>query len=169
MENIIINALNQYDEAIEIVKKIVSKCTISITYSNNNYKRGSIQFTDNKSGIKIETDFEWLAIFYEKINLWSWAWSLPGLKESENYLSKDILKYSLNLDANMSYIKLILSTSRGIINDTTQIGINLAICTYIIKHPFVYPQTSIVDGYEYVKYLVLIDNEKIKSFFEKIN
>ena len=73
------------------------------------------------------------------IKVWSWAWSQPGLTNSENYLAKEILLYALKLGSDLSYIKSILTTSRGVIKDITQIDINLAIGSSIIKQPYIYP------------------------------
>ncbi len=124
-QNFIKDALNEYDKASDITE-ILYGVKYKITNTTSEHYRSKIEFFD-ASGEILESEFEILGLFYEKYNLWCWSWSMPELLKSQNSLSRDILRYSLELNSNMMYTKSILSTSRGIINDQTQIDINVAV------------------------------------------
>lgn len=166
--SIIRDALNEYDTAAEIIKPLYG-LNYNIINTDNDYQRSRIIFKNKNTETVLDTEFEILAIFYEKFNIWSWAWSQPGLINSENYLSKEILRYSLNLGSDLTYIKSLLSTSRGIIYDKMQIDINLAISSSFIKQPYIYEFYNEIDGYGLSYYFILLNKEGIKKFYEEIN
>lgn len=168
-QNIISNSLVEFDAAQPVMISL-NKTWITTIKTTNDIQRSKITFKDlNTEEILLETDYEILAIFYEGLNIWSWAWSQPGLKNSENYLAKKILLHSLTLGSDMSYIKLILSTSRGIVEDKTQIAINLAISSGFIKQPYIFPYNHNVEGHNLTYYLILVDKPAIEKYWEKNN
>lgn len=166
--SIIRDALDEYDAATNIIIPLYSM-DHEIINATNDHQRSRIIFKDQKTGAVLDTEFEILAMFYEKLNVWSWAWSQPGLYNSENYLAKEILRYSLELGSEMTYIKLLLSTSRGIIHDRMQIDINLAVSSSFIKQPYIYEYHYMIEGHSLSYYFILLDKEGIKKFYEKIN
>lgn len=166
--SIIKDALNEYDTAAEIIAPLYGM-NYNIINTTNDHQRSRIIFKDKKTGAVLDTEYEILAIFYEKLNVWSWAWSQPGLLNSENYLSKEILRYSLTMGSEMTYIKLLLSTSRGIIYDKIQIDINLAISSSFIKQPYIFENYKEIEGYGLSYYIILLNKEAVKNFYEKVN
>jgi len=137
--------------------------------STNDTERTKFQFINNDGEIILDTEVEILAVFYDKLNVWSWAWSQTGIFNSENYLSKEILLYALKLESDMAYIKSILTTSRGIIKDITQIDINLAISSSIIKQPYIFPFVYHIDNSDLIYYFILLNKPELEKLNEKIN
>lgn len=169
ISSIVKEALDQYDAATEIIESLYSDdITYTVVNTTNDHQRSRIIFTHKPTGATIDTEFEILAVFYEKLNVWSWAWSQPGLLNSENYLSKEILRYSLNMGSEMSYIKLLLSTSRGIIQDKVQIDINLAISSSFIKEPYIYEFLQEIEGYNLIYYFILLNKKGMEKFYNEI-
>jgi hypothetical protein len=171
VQDIISNALIQYDTVQPIVRHLKKNTYYGGEKTDNNWKRTVFTFTDKKTEeIILETEVELLAIYYDKYKIWSWAWAQADLLESENYLSKEILIYALKLGSELSYIKSILTTSRGVIKDVTQVDINLAIASSIIKQPYIYPFVYSIENYNLVYYFILLNKDgldKIKNEIEK--
>jgi hypothetical protein len=169
VSDIISKALVEYDSAIPVIKYLIENTRANITVTDNDRVRSSIQFINEKTNeIVIDTEIEILAIFYEKLKIWCWSWSLTGLTNSQNYLSKEILLYALKLDVEMSYIKSILTTSRGIIDDISQIDINLAIGASIIKMPYIYPFLYKINDSYLIYYMILINKTDLDNLHLKL-
>jgi hypothetical protein len=161
VQNIISQALENYDKTRPTIKYLLNETFLKIDKSNSN-QRIIFNFYDNKTKkLLLESEVEIIAIYYDKLHVWSWAWSHPGLMNSENFLSKEILLYSLKLEDDMAYIKNLLCSSRGIINDITQIDINLAIGSDIIKKHYIYPLIHNIDNSNLIYYYILIDTDKL--------
>jgi len=111
---------------------------------------------------------ETLAVFYDKLNVWSWAWSHMGLTNAENYLSKEILIYALKLGSELTYLKSILTTSRGVVKDRVQVDINLALGASIIKHPYIYPYVYKIEDYHLIYYMILLNKDALDTLNKKI-
>ena len=170
VQDIIKNSLIEYDNTRSVIKYLHEKTDYWGTKAESEYTRTKMHFEDKETGKTIlTTEVETLAIFYDKLNIWSWAWSHPGLLNSENYLAKEILIYSFKLGSELSYIKTILTTSRGVIKDRMQIDINLAISSSIIKQPYIFPYVYPVDGHELVYFLILLNDEDLNKLKEQIN
>lgn len=169
VSDIIGNALIEYDRAIPVIKYLIKNTDPSITKSKSDRVRSSIKFIDNKTNeIVIDTEVEILAIYYTKLKIWSWSWSIVGLINSQNYLAKEILLYALKLGTELSYIKSILTTSRGVIEDITQIDINLAIGASIIKIPYIYPIYYKLGDDLLIYYMILLNKNDLDALHEKI-
>lgn len=168
--HIISEALIEYDSAQPVVKYLQNNAYIEGFKTTSDLERSKWKFVDKETDeVLIETEVEYLAIFYDKLNVWSWAWSQTGLTNSENYLSKDILMYALKLESDLSYIKSILTTSRGVIKDPTQIDINLAIGASFIKQPYIYPFEYKIDNYNLIYYVVLLNKNDLDKLKNKIS
>lgn len=169
VQDIISKALIQYDSGQPVVRYLKKNTYYGGIKTNNDYQRTIFTFTDKKTEkIILETEVEILAIYYDKLRVWSWAWSQPGLTNSENYLAKEILLYALKLGSDLSYIKSILTTSRGVIKDPTQNDINLAIGSSIIKQPYIYPFVFPVENNNLVYYFILLNKEELDKLNDSI-
>ncbi|MEM0354058.1 MAG: hypothetical protein QXW79_00615 [Thermoplasmata archaeon] len=166
------NALVDYDAAKPVINYLFRKTRVKGVKGGTDTKRTEFTFFDGETNkVVLSTEVEMLAIYYDKMGVWSWAWSQPGLTNAENYLSKEILLYALKLESDLSYIKSILTTSRGIIRDPTQIDINLAVAASIIKQPYIYPYIYKIKDNYLIYFLILLnksDLDKIKSEIGKI-
>lgn len=163
VQDIISNALTYYDSAHYTIKYLLKKTRLDIKKTQNDQVRSVYKFYDlvtNK--LILETEVEIMAIYYDKRNIWSWAWGHIGLYNSENYLSKEMLLYSLNRGSELAYIKSIINTSRGVI-DPMQVDINLAIGCSLIKNKYVYPYIYNYDNYNLIYYIILLDQEKLEK------
>ncbi len=170
VQDIIGKALIQYDTVQPTIRFLKKNTYYGGEKTDNNWKRTIFTFTDKKTEkIILETEVELLAIYYDKYNIWSWAWAQADLLESENYLAKEILIYALKLGTELSYIKSILTTSRGVIKDVTQVDINLAIASSIIKQPYIYPFVYSIENYNLVYYFVLLNKIGLDELTSEIN
>ncbi|AYV85123.1 MAG: hypothetical protein Satyrvirus4_20 [Satyrvirus sp.] len=168
VQSIISNALIEYDTAQPVIRYIIRNTSLEGVKTSTDTERSSFKFIDKETKeVLIDTEVEILAIFYSKLKVWSWAWSQPGLLNSENFLAKDILIYALKLGSDMSYIKAILTTSRGLIKDSNQIDINLAIASSIIKQPYIYPFVYPVDGDNLIYYFILLNKADLDKLQKK--
>jgi len=163
--HIIMEALEKYDAATEVVERLSQNTYLIINKSENDLERSSFIFMDRQENhVILETEVEILAVYYSKYQLWNWAWAHPALTSSENYLSREILKYALRLGPEMAYIKNILVMSRGIIDSIWQIDINLAICADILKKYYIYQYQVKIGQDILIYYFVLLDDSKIEEF-----
>lgn len=167
VQDIISNALIEYD-SVKPVINILKKAYIEGVKTTNDWQRTKFKFIDNDTGETIvDTEVEILAVYYDKLKVWSWAWSHIGLTNAENYLAKEILLYALKIGSELSYIKSILTTSRGVVKDTTQIDINLAISSSIIKQPYIYPYIYPIENNHLIYYFILLNKTDLDKLNEK--
>lgn len=168
--HIISVALIEYDTAKPVINYLLKNAKISKEVkTESDIERSTFQFEDKETGeIILDTEIELLAIYYDKLNIWSWAWSQVGLTNADNYKSKEILIHALKLGSDLSYIKSVLTTSRGMIKDLTQIDINLAIASSFIKEPYVYPYVYTFDNQSLVYYYILLNRSQLEKISEKI-
>lgn len=169
VSSIISNALIYYDSAKPVIRYLKKYTYYSGYKTTTDYERSTFTFRDNETKeIVLETEVEILAVYYDKYKIWSWAWSQTGLSNSENYLSKEILLYALGLRSELSYIKSILTTSRGIIGDTNQIDINLAVGSSVIKQPYIFPFIFPIDNNYLIYYFILLNKEELDKLNQKL-
>ena len=164
VQDIIGKALIDYDTAQPVIKYLLQNAYYEGTKPSNELERTRFTFIDKETNkVILDTEIETLAVYYDKLKVWSWAWSQTGLRNAENYLAKEILIYSLKLESGLSYIKSILTTSRGIIRDATQLDINLAIGSSIIKQPYIYPYYYKMDEGYLVYYIILLNKTDLDN------
>lgn len=169
VQHIISEALISYDSAKPVIRYLQEYAYFEGIKSGSDTERTKFKFIDKETNeVLVDTEVETLAIFYDKLNVWSWAWSQTGLTNAENYLSKETLLYALKLGSDLSYLKSILTTSRGVIKDITQIDINLAIGSSIIKQPYIYPFIYKIDNNHLIYYLILLNKESLDKLKDKI-
>lgn len=170
VQNVINEALIGYDGAQPVIRYLLKNTEYEGIKTDNDRERTRFKFFEkNTNKLILDTEVEVLAVYYDKLQIWSWAWSQTGLRNSENYLSKEILRYALTLESDLAYIKSILTTSRGIIKDETQIDINLAIGSSFIKQPYVYPYFYHVEDSSLIYYFVLLNKEELDKLKEKVS
>lgn len=170
VQHIISEALIEYDNAMTVIRYLLKNTRYEGTKTNIDSQRTKFKFIDIRTGeVVLDTEVEILAVFYDKLSVWSWAWSLTGLTNAENYFSKEILLYALKIGSELSYIKSILTTSRGIIKDLTQVDINLAIGSSIIKQPYIYPYIYPIDNGNLIYYSILLNKTELDKLHEKLS
>ena len=170
VQDIISKALIEYDAAQPVIRYLIKNSHYEGFKTNNDWQRTKFKFIDkNTDEIIIETEVEILAVYYDKLKVYSWAWSQTGLTNSENYLAKEILLYALKIGSELSYIKSILTTSRGSIKDVTQVDINLAIGSYIIKQPYIYPFVYSIEGSHLIYYFILLNKTELDKLSQTVN
>lgn len=169
IQYIVSKALVDYDSVQPVIRYLNKETDRWSTNPELDTERS--YFTFKKKGsddVIIRTEYEVLGIFYNKLNVWSWAWSHPGLSNTQSYLSKEILLYGLKLGPDLSYLKSTLITSRGLIKEKAQLDIHLALGASIIKQPYIYPYVYPVGDYELIYYMILLNKDELDKLQEKI-
>lgn len=163
ISDVISKALEDYDSVKPIIKHLQKNASFQIVYpSNPDIQRSVYRFTDKiTNNLILESESELLAIYYKKYNVWSWAWANTSLSEGDTYFSKQLVEHAIRLKSDMSYIKSLLITSRGLIKDDIQIDINLALAASIIKQPFIFTKKIPVtnDKDDFVNHYVILLNK----------
>lgn len=168
--HIIQDALNYYDASQSIIKYLMTNAKIELLTRGTDNERGKAAFYSLSTDEELfKTEFEYLAVFYDKVNVWAWAWSQPFLSLGDNYFSREILFWALSLKLDMFYFKNLITTSRRIVSDPLQIDVNLAICASIAKQPYIFPfRTKTPEGNYIVTYIFLTDVEILDEIRDKI-
>jgi len=162
VQYIIPKALIEYDTAKPVIRFLKKETYEEGHKTSTDLERSWLKFyRKDTDELILDTECEILAIFYDKLNVWSWAWSQTGLTNAESYLSKEILFYGLKLESEMSYLKSILTTSRGLIKERIQLDIHLALSSNIIKQPYIYPFIYKVGEHNLIYYYILLNKKKL--------
>lgn len=171
IQYIIMDALIEYDNAQPTINYLKKNAYYEVEKkSAKDTARNVITFIDKATKKPLfSTEIEIIGIYYASYHIWSWAWAHIGLTNNDTYLSKDILIYALKLDTDMAYLKALLSTSRGEIKSDIQIDINLAICSYIIKQPYIYPIEITVNDKVLIYYYILLNKTELNNLSKKIS
>lgn len=164
IDSVINQGLYENDSKRLLLRYLEENTRINLKYELDP-QRSKLEFYDKQTNkLIVSTEVERLAAYYEKYGIWVWAWSVPMLFHSENSLSIEILKHTLQLDNEYVYIKTIFTTSRGIIDDPIQIDINLALCGQLLKKPYI---MTWKDG-AVVWYIVLLNNEDLDKLASEL-
>jgi len=165
MRYIIQRALAEYDENRPIMGYLEKNTNMVLETVDYGTKRDICKFynkDDNK--LVFESESEILGTYYAHSNIWIWSWANVNLRTPESYLTKELLQYGLKLEPNENfYMKSLLTTSRGIINDKIQLDIILALASYFIKYKYVYAHAEHKkeEDISVVIYYILVHKEKI--------
>jgi hypothetical protein len=137
------------------IKNIINKSLLNYDITNEKYSK----FINDDSKIKNnkivinnkDFKYEVLGIFDTQTNIWLWSWLIPSIKQEHINISRYLLDYGLNLTAEsnmkeMMFLKTQLTNSRFILEDSIQLDIHLAICSYLLNEniKFIYPQKQIL-------------------------
>ena len=89
---------------------------------------------------------EILGVFDHQSNVFLWSWTLPYLRVTETKISRELLKYGLNLDPVSNtpvqfFLKTLLINARNYIESDFDLELIQAISSYILKdkYSFIYP------------------------------
>ena len=142
ISNIIVSkSLEYYDKNLELNNKKffnnINKTKFIKNEDNNDMNKNIIEFYYNKKKL-YSFKYEEIGSYYNKSKLWIWAWADPKLKKKENYISRKILNYGLDLDTNQNFLKTELVTSRFTVSNLLQLDIHVAIASYLTKIPNIY-------------------------------
>lgn len=142
----VMNALEYYDKNSERNDKYLKNVKFLRFIDVSDQNKGDIEkaqiimFNDEKIEI-FRSRYELIGQFNRTTNTWIWAWALPKVTKNKNYISRKILNYGLDIDAdnpNSTFLKAELITGRFRITDDVQLDLHVAIASYISKMPNVY-------------------------------
>jgi hypothetical protein len=118
-----------------------------------------------KEGKEREEDWEFLGYFDNNSKIWVWGWLISNINSSETVIARELLNYALKLEPSTNAVehymlKGFLINSRTLIEDDTQLDVNLAIISYLLnkKIKFIYPKIRYNDESKtkYITYYYLI-------------
>ena len=160
IQYIITKSLLDYDEKAPVIKFLTKESKkIDPLRKNSDTERNNIRFYDENQNLLLETDYEVLGIYYDKLHVWSWAWSHTALNNAETYLSREVLNHALKWGSEMSYLKSMLTSSRSVVRERTQLDIHLALGSTIIKQPYIYPYVYKIGDAKLIYYLILLNRK----------
>lgn len=143
------SSLNQFiKKALDHYDKQQIKYNDLIRSSKINYylDKNEIEFIDNDGKI-LDFPFETLGYFDNNTQIWIWGWLLQDLKSEQVEICRELLNYGLKLEpdtltAEHNLFKALLVNSRISIDEDTQLDINLAIISYLMRNrfKFIYPR-----------------------------
>ena len=152
-------AIEYYDNQNIKYKNIIETEEISYKYNIN-------EITFKNPNIKYNIfEFETLGYFDNTSHIWVWGWVLQEFSSDQTKLCRDLLNYGLKLDPNTItdehlFIKPLLINSRILIEEDSQLDINLAIYSYIVRDnfKFIYPRRKYLDDSKksYITFYLLI-------------
>ena len=110
-ENLIKNAYKYYDEKSELYDHII-KGTVRYEEdtSDNDLTKRVIRFYDDKNNTKLEANYEYMGFKTDltegptRKGLWIWGWAKEESSKNMTYISKNILKYGLDIVLNESVL-----------------------------------------------------------------
>lgn len=140
-KDLTINALNYYDNNYDKYNKFLHKIKFfSVEKSDKDMTSNNISFFDKKQNLLLKSRYEIIGEYNSFSNTWIWSWSKPDYKKNLTYLSRQILKYGLDIDITIEniFLKTELITSRFRISDPIQLDVHMAIASYIAKQPLIY-------------------------------
>jgi hypothetical protein len=169
VQHILSKALEDYDRHASAIRFLLETCSEpEVIRDDSGNNRSKFIFRDRATGdLVLETEIETFAIYSAKYKVWSWAWSHPGLNLVENSLARDILIHALGMEPQLSYIKAIITTSRGKITNPVQLDINLSIGACLIKNYYIFPYIYTIEkDHEICYYTVLLDTDPLKKYVQ---
>ena len=173
LENLIMKALDYYDQQNSENKKYISDDTDITFQRSKEFSHDSDQVGDyepkiyfqNKKQNMIENYlYEILGIFDNKTNIWVWSWVFPLIDNRLNQECKNLLKYGLNINIknvesmDSYFIKTQLTNSRIYFKDKFQLDILIAVCSYLLgsKIKFIKEYKRKLNDDHYITYYYLL-------------
>jgi len=165
------SSLEYYDSHQPKINELINKIHYTRFINNKNITDEIIFFDKNKKEI-FKSSYEVLAAYIPQYDAWKWSWSLPSIKKKYNFISRKILEYAFDLDAQKDYLlkSTLINSKIKIINDL-QLDIYKSISASLSKKPFIlkwfsiplksqddleyYPFKKINDDPESIKYVAL--------------
>ena len=167
LENLIIKALEYYDEQNLNNKKYISKdvnITVARLEDSRIEQKPRIIFRNLKDDEPEDFTYEILGIFDNKTNIWVWSWVFPLIDRKLNQECKNLLNYGLNIEIpnlevmDSYFIKTQLTNSRIYLKDKIQLDILLAVCSYLLgkKIKFIKEDTRKLNDEHYITYYYIL-------------
>jgi len=178
---IITKSLYTYDLYNIIIKLIKENTKVNIITSKINMKRDIFQF--DVGGKIHESEVEILGVYYKKMGaeqkndwklntfgIWIWGWGHTHLAHQQTFNSRELLQYGINMDplGPYNYIKQLLITSRGMINDPIQIDIIIAIAIFLRKRKYVYSIEQVHNDHTIITYYLIFNENIINEIYDDI-
>ncbi len=140
------NALEKYDNINEKYSSYINNPNVFLGSETPDQIRFNFDNTyDN-------FEYENLGYFDNQNHIWIWSWVFPRVSMKETKISRELLEYGLKLEPESNthdhfMIKSLLVNSRIQIEESTQLEINLAIYTSLLrdKIKFIFPHKRIID------------------------
>jgi hypothetical protein len=166
-------SLDNYDQHQKFLNYVegFEKTFSSATHAKKSY----LALFDTKTKEKIfESEIQYLAIFYSKDLIWSWAWSLSHFIKETSYVSRKLLNYGLDLtsDADPFMLRHILVSSRLLITEMFHIDVIIALAREILKSPYIVGKKMYVNGSddEYViVFYIIVEVDQMKKLEDDFN
>ena len=187
----IVNALDYYDKNCEKYNHMLKKIKyIRFIPSVSEMEYSFIILFDKNKNEVFRSRYEVIGLYNKSSKIWSWAWCIPRFKKNTTTIIRQLWNYGANLDHELEFLKMEITTSRFRIADITQLDIHVAFASYLAKQPFVYKyylyannmKNELIDnntkyGYYIVDnddnnddyviyYLFLLDLKNIEAVFE---
>lgn len=138
IDDIIQTSLEYYDSNQPNIIKIIDKIYY-IEFKNNQNITDEIIFYDKNKKEILKSSYEILAAYVPNQQIWKWAWSLPTVLKKNNFISRKILEYALNLDHEKDYLlKSTLINSKIKIINNLQLDIYIALSANLSRKPFIF-------------------------------
>ena len=149
--DIIHKALEYYDSQKIKYKNILSTIRYyKLIIKNADVERSIIIFYNKKKEEIFKSRYEYVGNYFTNGSIWTWAWGILYYHKNQNFLSRKILNYGLDIPYNDDennkrninqdiFLKHELITPRFLINNYIQLDIHLAICSYLTKIPLIIP------------------------------
>ena len=180
--NIIYKALEYYDKQKAKFEKILAPAKYyKIIKKDADIERSTIIFYDKNNKEIFKSLFENVGNYYYNERMWIWAWGILNYYKNQNYLSRKILNYGLDipykpeqdnsgLDINHDvFLKYELTTPRFKIDNYIQLDIHIAICSYLTKIPFIVPiiygEQNVINKFKYSDMYSTIKNQNLAYIF----
>lgn len=168
-----------YDEHSIIIDYLSKNCNHTKYSTENTMNRQSLEFFGPSNKSVLKTEFEILGRIYTKMKdgvpvfkIWVWAWADQRSVAQDSYMSKKIQNYFANDEfGDMTYFYKNLFNKPIIeITDFSHVEVLVALSATIMKNPFLIPLVfdGTENGYALVEYAILLTEENVSSFFEKI-
>lgn len=159
LSNLIKKSLEYYDSKNLEYLEIINSHNVTINKRTNNI----IIYSGEKE--VYSGDFEILGYFDNQSRVWMWGWMLPTLDTDKTIICRYLLDYGLKLEPESNMfehflIKSLLVNSRILIQEDSELDVNIALYSYLVKnkHKFIYPRKVYLDdskkNYIIVYYLV---------------
>ena len=118
--------------------------------SDNDSEKNKIQFFDTSMKDIGTYQYDVIGFYYNKNQMWNWSWVVVQMKKNEIELTKNILKYGIDIDWKndnqfFQFLKLHLVNPRIKILNYIQLELILGISIYISKKGTLYKKRYFVN------------------------
>lgn len=145
--------------------------------------RVKLELYDSDNNFIITIEIESLGMYNNNTSTWIWAWAQSNYQKENIIISRKILNYGLDLEAQYRFLKTELITSRFRISTYVQSDVHIAIASYLAKKPFIldiyiYPENDKVQEYQmpkidkpgYTRYCYfVINHDEVDEYIKKHN